>query len=201
GVPLPVAAQEAPPPGDDRLRRLEAQMASQQAELTRLRSELVEATRRQAEERAAAEASARAAAASRLSLSLTGFVQIDSIFRQSSEDQINGATGDPLNEDRFLVRRARLRANLDYGLVAGALELDGNTVRGTTARLIGAEASLRWPGPPAAPYVMATLGLFKTPFGFEVLQSDRDRLFLERSTVVRALFPGEYDVGGRVQGS
>jgi hypothetical protein len=47
---------------------------------------------------------------------------------------------------------------------------------------------------------MATFGLFKIPFGWEVVQSDRDRLFLERSAIVRALFPGEYDLGGRLQG-
>jgi hypothetical protein len=47
---------------------------------------------------------------------------------------------------------------------------------------------------------MGTIGLFKIPFGFELLQSDRERLFLERSTAERALFPGEYDVGSRLQG-
>src|SRR5262249_5010735 len=30
--------------------------------------------------------------------------------------------------------------------------------------------------------------------------SDRDRLFMERANVVRALFPGEYDVGARASG-
>ena len=47
---------------------------------------------------------------------------------------------------------------------------------------------------------MATIGLFKIPFGFEVVQSDRDRLFLERSTAEHGLFPGEYDAGVRLQG-
>jgi hypothetical protein len=50
------------------------------------------------------------------------------------------------------------------------------------------------------PLLMASIGLFKIPFGFELLQSDRDRLFLERSTTENALFPGEYDVGARLQG-
>lgn len=141
-------------------------------------------------------------ASSRTGLSLGGFVQADEAFRQSSQDQINPSTGAPLNQDRTSIRRARLRATLDRTFVAGALELDGNTVRGATARLIGAEASLRWPAPTAQDpsLVMFTVGLFKTPFGFEVLQSDRDRLFLERSTAERGLFPGEYDAGVRVQG-
>src|SRR6185369_15204473 len=44
------------------------------------------------------------------------------------------------------------------------------------------------------------IGLFPIPFGFEVPQADPDRLFLERSTLMRALFPGNYDLGIRLQG-
>jgi hypothetical protein len=42
--------------------------------------------------------------------------------------------------------------------------------------------------------------MMKIPFGFEVPELDPARLFLERSTVARALFPGTYDLGFRVQG-
>ena len=44
------------------------------------------------------------------------------------------------------------------------------------------------------------MGLFKIPFGFEVMERDRDRIFTERSTFIRALFPGEYDLGARLAG-
>jgi hypothetical protein len=48
---------------------------------------------------------------------------------------------------------------------------------------------------------MATIGLFKTPFGFEVArEGDTQRLFAERSALNRAFFPGEYDLGVRLQG-
>ncbi|HEX4405917.1 MAG TPA: hypothetical protein VH560_13865, partial [Polyangia bacterium] len=85
---------------------------------------------------------------------------------------------------------------------AGVLEFDGNTTNGTQARLVDAEASVKLPGarPDDVPLIMASIGMFKIPFGFEVLQSDRDRLFMERSTTERALFPGEYDLGARLQG-
>jgi hypothetical protein len=138
----------------------------------------------------------------RWGLGLTGFVQGDLAFRTSSEDQINPSTGDPLNEDRFSIRRARIKATLERTYVSGALEFDGNTVRGPAARIAGAEASLRLPGTSegAPPLIMATIGLFKIPFGYEVVESDRERLFLERSTTARALFPGEYDLGARLQG-
>ncbi|HEY4185686.1 MAG TPA: porin [Polyangia bacterium] len=137
----------------------------------------------------------------RTGLSLTGFIQADGVVRQSAQDQLNTANA-PLNEDRFNIRRARLRAMLEREYVLGAIELDGNTTKGPTARILGAEASIRWPGASTnePPLIMATIGAFKIPFGFEVLQSDRDRLFMERSTAERALFPGEYDLGARLQG-
>jgi hypothetical protein len=136
----------------------------------------------------------------RLGLSLTGYVQADMALRQSSQDQLN-PSGVPLNQDTFFVRRARLRAVLERSWAAGALEIDGNTVNGPTARLIGAEASLKWPAERGAPpIIMATIGAFKIPFGFEIGQSDRERLFIDRSTAERALFPGEFDLGVRLMG-
>jgi hypothetical protein len=45
-----------------------------------------------------------------------------------------------------------------------------------------------------------TVGLFKIPFGYEVLQGDTERLFLERSAVVQEFFPGEFDLGARLAG-
>ena len=46
----------------------------------------------------------------RLALSLSGFVQADVYaYRQDSQDQLDNGSGQPLNETRFLIRRARLR--------------------------------------------------------------------------------------------
>ncbi len=136
-------------------------------------------------------------------LRFSGYIQADWVmFRQTSQDEVSSATGDPLNENRFLLRRGHLRADVERTWVLGSLEIDANTVRGPIVRPIDAEASVRWRRDlePESPYVMATLGLFKTPFGFEVLEADNRRPFLERSTVIRALFPGEFDLGFRLQG-
>jgi hypothetical protein len=194
--------QTAPVPIDPELTRLQRELdaekaarATDRARLDRLEAQL----NRPAAPPVAAEEAPRTA---RVGVALSGFAQLDYQTRQSSQDQLNNATGAPLNEDRFMVRRARAKVELDYGLVGGAVEFDGNTINGTTARIINAEASLRWPpvGRGELPYVALTVGLFKTPFGFEIIQSDRDRLFMERSTAERALFPGEYDLGVRVSG-
>lgn len=136
-------------------------------------------------------------------LTLQGFAQIDYMNRQSSIDQLNDATGDTLNQDRIFVKRARLKLIADYGRMLGALELDGNTVNGAQARPMNVEASYslapraRGGTSPA----IATAGVFKIPFGQEIGEADTDRLFLERSTAERALFPGEYDVGARLAGT
>jgi hypothetical protein len=196
------AAQDQPP--DREHAELQASIAALRAEL-----EAERATRRreQAELRAQVETLSAAAAqapptvaSARLGLSLTGFDQNDLTIRQSAQDQL-GPSGAPLNEDRFVIRRARIKAAVERWWVAGAIEFDGNTVNGPTARILDVEASLKVP--PARnelPLFMFTIGGFKIPFGFEIGQSDRDRLFLERSLSERALFPGEYDLGARVLG-
>lgn len=180
----------APPTDDTRVRDA---LARHDAELAQLRAEL---------------------AARPLDVRISGFVQTDWVVtRQSSQDEV-GPTGAPLNENRFTLRRGHLRADVDRGIVLGALEIDANTVNGPQLRPIDAEASIRWPprnphactiagipcGPTDGAWGMATIGLFKTPFGFEVLEADNRRPFLERSTVIRALFPGEFDLGARIAG-
>ena len=136
-------------------------------------------------------------------LRFSGFLQADAVlYRQSSRDEINSATGAPLNAQRFLIPRGRLRADFEHGPVAAALELDGNTLSGPAARIVNAEITGRWqgPDPKAPPYLAATIGILKIPFGLEVPQADTSRLFLERSTTALALFPGSYDLGLRVHG-
>jgi hypothetical protein len=179
------------------------QLRNQQVEDRQVRAEAVDALNAQVETyKAQAAQLPPDVLTARLGVSLTGYLQADWLVNnQSSQDQLNPA-GAPLNLNEFFIRRARLRAAIDRWWVAGLVEFDGNTVNGAQARIIGAEASLKFPperGNPL-PLLMATIGLFKIPFGFEVVQSDRDRLFLDRSTAEHGLFPGEYDAGARLQG-
>ena len=126
---------------------------------------------------------------------LTGYVQADAVpWSEDSVDELDAA-GVPLNEERFLIRRARLRAEAHRGGLSGALEFDGNTVNGATARLLGAQVNYGYKR-----IVTATTGLFKIPFGAEVPANERDKPFLEPPTWARALFPGNYDAGAGVHG-
>jgi hypothetical protein len=218
----PPVAPSSPPSSDPKVevlrRELEAERARaqrEQAELARSLAELkakFDSESRLREELAAASSEQRqllervgrgpVVRAGRLGLSLSGFVQVDAVaWRQSSVDEVDPSTGDPLNETRFLLRRARLRADLDYRYLFGSFEIDANTVRGPQVRPISFEVGVRFrKDERSMPYIAASMGLFRTPFGFEVQQSDRARLFLERSAVIAAFFPGEYDLGARIFG-
>lgn len=143
------------------------------------------------------------AEAAKPTFELSGFVQADAVlYNQSSADEVIGASGEALNEQRFLIRRARLRGDVHYRIFQGALEIDANTVNGPAARIIEADVSARWQGPGQddVPLLLASIGLLKIPFGAEVPEGETSRLFLERSTAARAFFPGNYDLGIRLQG-
>jgi hypothetical protein len=144
-------------------------------------------------------------------LDLTGYVQVDAVpWSEDSLDELDPATGDPLNEERFLVRRGRLRADARRdamrGTLTGSLELDGNTIDGPAARILGAQVGYAYPGarpgarPGGEPLVAVIAGLFKIPFGAEVPANERDKPFLEAPAFARALFPGNYDAGVMVRG-
>jgi hypothetical protein len=182
----------------DRVVALEAQLAAMQASLRALSSRQDSDLRQRVSQTTSADLVRRGPFA----LSVSGFVQADAtLYRQDSEDQLDGATGQPLNETRFVIRRARVRVTADSKYVGGLLELDGNTVQGSQVRLMSAELWAQWPASNGqTPQLRGSLGLMKIPFGREVLELDVDRLFLERSQIVRALFPGEYDLGVRLHG-
>ena len=132
----------------------------------------------------------------RAEVTTSGWVQVDAIpWSADSQDELDPSTREPLAEERFLIRRARLRADVARpDGVFGMVELDGNTVAGATARILAAQVGYRYPAT-GTPLVTVTAGLFRTPFGMEVPMAERDKPFLEPPTASRALFPGNYDGG------
>jgi hypothetical protein len=136
-------------------------------------------------------------------LQISGYVQAEFQANQLSEDQLQQG-GLPLNQDRFLVRRARLRLDRDWDYAAATLELDANTVSGVTFGIRRAEGSLLYRGSDdlrAAPLLMLTLGVTDIPFGYELTESSRTRDFMERSLGSTALFPTEADLGLKLSGA
>jgi hypothetical protein len=144
-------------------------------------------------------------------LDLTGYVQADWIaYNQLSIDEIAPDNPQqPLNQERFAIPRARLRAvaHQDRDGLFGLIELDGNTRTGNAiARLVGAQVG--WTSAPGARSeigdqgfaITVSAGLMTIPFGTEVPRDLRDNPFLEHPAISRALFPGDYDAGALVQG-
>ena len=64
-------------------------------------------------------------------------------------------SGQPLNQERFLIRRGRLHADVHRGDYFATFELDGNTIQGATARLLGASVGWSYSPTKAKPPLVA----------------------------------------------
>lgn len=215
-VAIPARAQEEPDAPARAAAPAPAAAPASDPEIARLR-EALEAQRRSLAELEARLPKPEPPPASRVTsrdLAISGYVHVDWVaFRDSSQNEVNPSSGEPLNETRFLVRRARIRIESDQGYIHGAFDLDANTIRGPQVRPWNAEASFKYPattpyrGPAAVaqsssdnPFVIVSAGLLVTPFGFDVTELENQRPFLERSTMASELVPQSYDLGVRVLG-
>jgi len=132
-----------------------------------------------------------------------GYLHAQYESNQMSEDQLQQG-GTPLNQDRFSVRRGRLRLDRGWEYANATLELDANTTRGVTVGIRRAEASVLYRGSnpeSMPPLLMLTLGVTDLPFGFELAESPRERPFMERTLGSSALFPSEMDAGAKLSGA
>jgi hypothetical protein len=132
-----------------------------------------------------------------------GYLQAQFESNQLSSDQLD-PSGSPLNQDRFSVRRARLRLDRGWEYANATLELDASTTRGVNVGIRRAEGSVLYRGRNSQdfpPLVMFSMGVTDLPFGFELLESSRVRPFMERSSGSLALFPTEMDVGAKLSGA
>lgn len=139
----------------------------------------------------------------RRGLTWWGFVQAQYERNELSEDQL-APGGAPLNQDQFSLRRARLRLDRGWENAAATLELDASTSNGLRIVPRRAEASLLYRGTEddtVTPLLVLTGGITDLPFGAEIGESQRDRVFMERSIGSLALFPSEADVGVKIWGA
>jgi hypothetical protein len=133
---------------------------------------------------------------------VSGYFQAQYESHQDSDDQLRQG-GALMNQNRFLLRRGRVRIARDWDYASLLVEMDGNTVRGPAFRWQKAEVSLvygRSGEKGVDPIVQFTMGMFDLPFGYELVESPRLRPFMERTTGGRALWPSEPDVGARLSG-
>ena len=126
-------------------------------------------------------------------LKIGGFIQGRYEYHQDAVD----GTLRPKSENRFYVRHSYLGARYEGRNGEYFLQIDANNNDGFALK--DAEASFIDTWTPL--HLKLTLGQFKVPFGYEILQSDADREMPERSQVILSLFPGDRDRGLRLQGS
>ncbi len=146
---------------------------------------------------------ARARAAEFLShIHPSGFVQVDYLRRQRSVDQLSDGSGQPLNENEFVLRNARFGATAQWRYFGTTASMEffssGGPVRPATV-----DVHAQLPGKQGRPpLVQLRAGLLRVPFGFENYeQTDVQRFFGERTLVSHALVPGLFDVGASLSGS
>lgn len=213
-APAPVAPVAAAAPSaeaqkenaarDARLKALEEQLARLNARLDAEKAEKNAAGAAAAKETRVAAAAAQAPVSHWYdSIALSGYAQAQLEFHQDSDDQL-AVGGQPLNQNRFLLRRARFKAESKHRYAEFMLELDGNTVKGPSFGVQRAEVSAVYRGADAgtdkAPLVGLSAGILLPPFGRELQESPRTRTWMERSLASRAFFPSEPDVGVRLAG-
>jgi hypothetical protein len=125
---------------------------------------------------------------------LAGYVQGRYEWHADSSDTID-ASGNSQVKSQFLVRRGRLKATYDGANTEYLLQIDATP---SGVALEDAEATFVDTWTPIQ--ARLTVGQFKWPFGYEVLQSDADREMPEPARVIGTLFPGARDRGLRLTG-
>jgi Phosphate-selective porin O and P len=142
----------------------------------------------------------QAAIASASKLKFSGFVQGRYEWHQ---DATNGATfnssgaATATNTDRFLVRHAYLTTTYKGTNAEYVMQLDANNKDGVVFKDVYASFVDTW-----TPLNMKlSVGQFKYPFGYELLQSDAEREMPERATIEKFFFDGERDRGVRLMGN
>lgn len=139
-------------------------------------------------------------------IKFSGYIQGRYQWRDDASAGLATPGGPPGPNNRFLVRRARLKTVYQGTLSEFVLQIDAvppSSGSSDGVTLKDAEASLFLDDtviPSPVPFeVRLTMGQFKVPFGFELLQSSGDREMPERTGMLTALFPGERDRGVRLQ--
>jgi len=131
------------------------------------------------------------------SLSFTGYLQVQYQYAQSKGIQsYNGGDFLPTTDNRFMIRRGRLRADYERRNEAGdlkyyfALQFDGNERGSVGIRdMFGRLYENKWN------CFVATVGMFNRPFGYELNYSSASRESPERGRMSQIIMKSERDLG------
>jgi hypothetical protein len=127
-------------------------------------------------------------------IKVTGYIQ--SQFQTADSDGVKGFAGGDFASgvhSRYLLRRGRVKFNYDNDLTQYVLQFD---VGQGGLSIKDAYVSIKEPW---LRTFTLTSGVFDRPFGFEISYSSSNRESPERSRMYQILFPGERDLGVKIE--
>ena len=128
-------------------------------------------------------------------IKISGYIQAQ--FQSAETDGANsvyqGGVFPANTHNRFMIRRGRIKFNYDNDLTQYVLQLDA-TERGVSLK----DAYISIKDPWLKTFGL-TGGVFDRPFGFEISYSSSMRESPERSRIFQTLFPGERDLGAKLE--
>jgi hypothetical protein len=127
-------------------------------------------------------------------IKISGYIQAQYQIAESASVSSYAGGNFPQNvKSRFQVRRGRFKINYDNDLTQYVLQLD---VTQSGVGIKDAYASIKEPWLKMA---SLTAGVFDRPFGFEISYSSSSREAPERSRLFQTLFPGERELGAKIE--
>jgi hypothetical protein len=127
-------------------------------------------------------------------IKVSGYIQAQWQYADSNgQPSIAGGNFAPLTNQRFQLRRARLKTQYESATSRYVLQFD---VAQTGLAIKDAYVTLMEPW---LKTFSGTMGVFNRPFGFEIAYSSSSRESPERARVFQTLFPGERDMGAMLE--
>lgn len=127
-------------------------------------------------------------------IKISGYIQAQ--FQSADMDGISSFAGGNFGagiHNRFMIRRGRIKFNYDNDLTQYVLQLDA------TEKGLGLKDAYVSFKEPWLKTFGVTAGVFDRPFGFEISYSSSRRESPERSRLFQSLFPGERDLGMKLE--
>lgn len=126
-------------------------------------------------------------------LKITGYIQAQwQLADTAGINSFSGGNFAKTTDNRFAVRRGRIKFTYDYSFSKFVLQLDA-TEKGVSIKDAYIAILDPW-----ANFVTLTAGVFDRPFGYEISYSSSSRETPERSRAFQSLFPGERDLGAKI---
>lgn len=127
-------------------------------------------------------------------IKVSGYIQAQWQYADSmGVGSVAGGAFPANSQERFLLRRGRVKTTYETPTSKYVLQID---VTPTGVGIKDAYATIMEPWTKSLSY---TMGVFDRPFGFEIGYSSSSREAPERSRVYQTLFPGERDLGAKLE--